>query len=344
MTSRETATRTTRRARFENEDILMTHLYIADCSPYPAGGIFHYIMDSDGALSPIGKTPADRPMYLAFDGDTLYALLRAPFAENESSGVCAFPIGADGALGAASDIVPTEGAVGCHLCAAFGAVYAANYLSGSVIRLPQDGTDSRLVVHHGAGADPARQDMAHPHYIAPTPDGRYLVCADLGMDTIFTYDPALHEVSRLSMPVGCGCRHLVFSEDGAFAYCVNELSSTLSALSYANGNFAYLGSVPLDGGMPSAVRYRSGRVYAASRTDSRISVFEADGGRLAYLYSMPTGGVSPRDFALFGGFAVCANERGGAYGMRVGEGARPAPIPGRFEKAFCVVGRPCGAS
>ena len=57
----------------------MTHLYMADCSPYPEGGIYHFIMEPDGMLSEIEKAPLDRPMYLAFGGERLYALLRAPF-------------------------------------------------------------------------------------------------------------------------------------------------------------------------------------------------------------------------------------------------------------------------
>ena len=323
----------------------MTHLYMADCSPYPEGGIYHFIMEPDGMLSEIEKAPLDRPMYLAFGGERLYALLRAPFEGNGDSGICSFPIASDGSLGTPTETVSTEGVVGCHLCEAFGAVYAANYLSGSVIRLPLDGREKRLVRHAGAGADPIRQDMAHPHYIAPTPDGKYLVCVDLGMDTVFTYDPALHEVARLKMPAGCGCRHLAFSDDGAFAYCADELSSTISALSYADGGFTYLGSVPLtdgrgsDGGMPSAIRYRNGKVYIASRTDSRIFVFDVTGGRMTYRFSMPSGGISPRDFDVFDDFIICANEMGGAYVTRAGGNARPISISEKIKKAFCVIGR-----
>ena len=51
------------------------HLYFAACDP--TGGIYHYTL-ADGALRFCEKTALDRPMYLAIEGDSLYALMRGP--------------------------------------------------------------------------------------------------------------------------------------------------------------------------------------------------------------------------------------------------------------------------
>ena len=161
------------------------------------------------------------------------------------------------------------------------------------------------------------------------------------MDTVFTYDPALHEVARLKMPAGCGCRHLAFSDDGAFAYCADELSSTISALSYADGGlYPILAAfrLPMEEALMEGCRllsrYRNGKVYIASRTDSRIFVFDVTGGRMTYRFSMPSGGISPRDFDVFDDFIICANEMGGAYVTRAGGNARPISISEKIKKAF----------
>ena len=201
------------------------HMYAASC--VPDGGIYHYVYE-DGEMRQISKTAADRPMYLALTDDRLYAVLREPFADSANSGVCCWNIDADGNLREQSEIVSTGGRCGCHLTVENGSIYVANYLSGSVAMLP-GGT---VVSHSGSGVDPVRQEAPHVHFVGLTPDRKWLLAVDLGLDAIFMYSPDLQTSKRVEMLSGHGCRHLAWSEDGQYCFCVNELASSLSVLRY----------------------------------------------------------------------------------------------------------------
>ena len=65
----------------------------------------------------------------------------------------------------------------------------SNYGSGSLAVLPT-GPDGELgeivssVQHEGAGPNPARQSGPHAHATIFTPDGGFLIAADLGIDRL----------------------------------------------------------------------------------------------------------------------------------------------------------------
>ena len=81
-----------------------------------------------------------------------------------------------------------------------------------------------------------RQDTAHTHFVNLSPDKKYLLCCDLGLDSIYTYDFDLNVKSVAKVESGEGARHLAYSSDGKYVYCVNELGSSLSVFKYDNGN------------------------------------------------------------------------------------------------------------
>ena len=277
-------------------------------------------LGADGSLTVIDRSPAASPMYFAYDGGRLFSLLCRPDPASEDSAVV--PVWVDG-QGLPTDPTPalsTMGRVGCHLCVVDNVVYAANYDSGSVCRVPLDGGAPTLVRHNDAehGPNPARQERAHPHYIAPTPDGKYLAVCDLGLDAVFVYDPDLNPVSRVQLPAGCGPRHLAYSTDGTVAYCADELSSEVSVLSYHDGRFAYLGSVLArreDADLSrrntaAAIRCTDTHLYLSNRGDDDIAVFRLGGaGEMPQrIANLPCGGSFPRDFALYGDRMVITNE------------------------------------
>lgn len=283
------------------------HIYIASCTP--DGGIYHYLCQ-DGKLQFREKTDADRPMYLAVAENRLYAVLRQPFADSENSGICWWKIGKGGTLTEPSEVFSTGGRCGCHLTVEQGKIYVANYLSGSVAMLP----GGKLVEHNGKGPNPARQEAAHTHFVGMTPDHRYLLAVDLGTDTIYVYNPELTLLDRIPMPVGHGCRHLAWSEDGKYAFCVNELSSTVSSLRYAQGKFTLLDTVS---GLPencikentaAAIRVEGNRVFVSNRGWDNIAIFTHQEGVLSPPVFVDAEGVSPRDFYVHGDLLLCANE------------------------------------
>lgn len=284
------------------------HVYIADCTP--EGGIRVFAL-ADGRLTPRQFVPLDRPMYLARENRTLYAVARAPFADGADSGITAYPIRPDGTLGTPGLTVSTEGTVCCHLSVHRGQVYDANYLSGSVNLL-----GVKTVRHHGSGPNLPRQDGPHVHYAGFSPDKAFVLVCDLGLDTVFVYDRDLNPVSQARVPAGHGVRHLAWAEDGRTVYSVNELASTLSVFDWNNGTLTYLDTVPAlpesFSGVNTAAAIRiSGRtLWVSHRGLDGIAEFDIGGRIPVFRCAYPTGGVSPRDFDIAGDVLIAANEGG----------------------------------
>ena len=279
--------------------------YIASCTP--DGGIWQYRM-IDSRWEPVGFTPMDRPMYMIIAGRKMYVLLLSPF-ENGESGLISYDIAADGSLQNPSPIQSTRGEEACHLCADGKTIYAVNYTSGSVIRMPD-----MLVCHTGNSIHPDRQTGPHTHYVNLTPDGKYLLVTDLGNDHIYVYDKNLSMQSRLAIPAGHGPRHLAFHEDGRHIFCVNELTSAVSLLKYTDGTLTLLETVealPKDytgESTAAAVRCIGNTVYTSNRGHDSVSVLDFTGERLYLRKTVPTYGRNPRDFIVSDGFILAANQ------------------------------------
>lgn len=299
-------------------------VYIASCAP--DGGVLHCRLDSDFSLHPADFTAADRPMYLAREGNVLWGLLRAPDGYGGNSAFCRFAVRGDGALSGPEIIGSTGGEVACHLYVDSGAAYCVNYISGSVMKFPD-----RLVRHDGKGPDPVRQVSAHPHFIGRIPRSPFLCAADLGTDTLYVYDRQLHLRSMARVPAGRGARHIAFSPDGAVLYCVNELGSTISVFAHRDGRLRYLRDYPT---LPDGVHVSStaaairisgdGRqLYASNRGHDSIAWYSVEGARLDLREIVPCGGACPRDFNVIGDVLLCANEQSDSVTVFRLSGGRP---------------------
>ncbi len=283
------------------------HLYFAACDP--TGGIYHYTL-ADGALRFCEKTALDRPMYLAIEGDRLYALMRGPRGGSDMhSALISYPIDAQGALGAPTEPALTGGECACHLHVKNGTVYAVNYVSGNVIRMPDT-----LVAHHGHGPHLTRQDGPHTHFVNRTPDGKYLFVVDLGNDTIYTYDFDLNPVATTQVPAGAGCRHLAYSTDGTRVFCANELGGSVSVFAYVDGRLALRGTYPAlpasfsGTNTTAAIHVHGEYLYVSNRGHDSIVRYRIDDDRLTDPVWTSCGGQSPRDFDIFGDMLFCTNE------------------------------------
>lgn len=286
-----------------------TNVYIA--ARKEPGGIYHYTLSDSGALTLQKVYPAACPAYLCAEGHSLYALLREPFFMQ--SGVSRYHINGDGSLSPIGTVTPVHGPIAAHLTVFHGAVYVANYLASSVVRLPD-----RCALYNGHGPVATRQECPHPHCVAISPDGELLCVADLGADCIRLHDLELNSKGCIALPAGCGPRHLAFSHDGKFLYCVTELASTVEVLQRSESRFTHLAShstLPKDfdgQNAGSAIRLsKDGRfLYASNRGHDSICVFAVDGeyGALTRIASVPCAGCSPRDFVLHNDFLLCGNE------------------------------------
>lgn len=283
------------------------HMFVASC--VPDGGIYHYVYEN-GKMCEIGKTVADRPMYLTLAGNRLYAVLREPFADSPNSGVCYWDIDAEGNLSNQSEILSTGGRCGCHLMVHNDHVYVANYLSGSVCMLPE----GRVVRHSGRGQDPIRQEAPHVHYIGLTPDQKWLLAVDLGLDAIFMYSLDLQIHKRIDIPAGHGCRHLAWAEDGRYCFCVNELASSLSVLRYAQDTLTLMDTVSLlpenwqGTNTAAAIRVAGERIYVSHRGCDQIAMLMHHEGALTEPIFVEAEGKSPRDINVIRDVLFSANE------------------------------------
>lgn len=281
----------------------MRNIYIASCEK--DGGIYRCELTGNG-LEKMEKTALDRPMYMTVSDGKMYVLLREAFDSGES-GMCSFLLDSDGKLTKESEVISTKGTVACHIYAEEERVYAVNYLSGSVIGFPD-----RLAVHQGCGKDPNRQDAPHTHFVGVTPDKAYLCVTDLGLDQIMFYDRDLNLKFSVQVPEGAGARHLAFSEDGNYLYCVNELASSVTVFRYEQEKTRILETYPtLPEGftgknLGAAIRVYQNKVYVSNRGQDTIAVFEICGEKLQLIKWIATG-KEPRDFNIIGGVLICCN-------------------------------------
>ncbi len=309
-------------------------IYIACCTE--DGGILHCTMDRNGLLQKKELFPLSKPMYLAWNHRTLLAVQRKPREDSSCSSVAEIEVSSDGTLGKCISNTSTHGIVSAHVSILNGRIYTANYISGSITRIPD-----MVIEHEGHGPNESRQASAHPHQIIPTPDNRFLAVPDLGTDTIYTYTPDLQLVSTTHLPAGSGPRHLAFAEDG-YAYLACELSSETAALRYENGSFRL---ISLRRGIPdsykgenlaAAIRVHGDMVLVSERGHDSIAHFKAGKGELQFICSTSCGGSWPRDFIIFNDYLIVTNEKSsnvavfrkekGIFSEKVSEIGCPAPI------------------
>ncbi len=191
------------------------------------------------------------------------------------------------------------------------------------------GEVSTKIQYSGSGKDPKRQEGPHPHELDVSPDNRFALLADLGLDQLLTYhfDPAkgtlaLNGPPFTRVPPGTGPRHFTFDQSGKFVYVVNELTSTVSAFSYnadtgALRELATLSTLPRNfKGTSFAAEigiHPSGKfIYASNRGDDSIAIFAIDAasGVLRFVETVSSGGKIPRHFEIApgGAYLFAANQ------------------------------------
>lgn len=279
---------------------------------------------ASGVLTPIGAlTGVRNPSYLALhpNAQWLYAVSETALAtDSVFGGACAVRYAREPFAAELVNQRSTNGDHPCHLMldATGRWLVASNYSSGSVSVFPilADGalgemTD--LVQHHGHGVNPQRQAGPHAHSATLSPDGRYVIVADLGIDELLVYTLDTHAGKliahkRVVARPGAGPRHLAFHPNGRMLYVANELDSTVSTCDFdaADGGIVerqFLSTLaapnPSNTVADIHVSRAGDRVYVSNRGDNSIAVFAVgEAGRLNRVAIAPCGGDWPRCFAL----------------------------------------------
>lgn len=212
----------------------------------------------------------------------------------------------------------------CHLAvdAKGNCVLTANYGSGSVAALPiradgSLGAPATTIQHTGSSVNRDRQAGPHAHLISPSPDNRFALTCDLGLDRVIAYhfDAKISKLTPAkpgfaTVAAGAGPRHLAFSPDGKFVYVINEMISSITAFSYEAGTAAMtevqtVSTLPKDSATTSycaeIAMHPTGKfLYGSNRGHDSIAVFavEPKSGKLTALEYPSTQGKTPRHFAI----------------------------------------------
>jgi 6-phosphogluconolactonase len=207
---------------------------------------------------------------------------------------------------------------------------ATNYGTGNagLYPLQADGSLSEMtdfVQHHGTGPNAARQEGPHAHSSIFTPDNRFAIVADLGIDQLIIYQldmstGKLLPHSAIPTRPGAGPRHLAFHPNGKWLFAANELDSTVTLYDYdtANGTLIErqnLPTIPFDSpeNIVADIHLSASgeRVYVSNRGHNSLAVYDVRGDGSLTLVSIPTcGGNWPRNFALSprGRYILVANQ------------------------------------
>jgi 6-phosphogluconolactonase len=339
-------------------------MFIGTYTKGTSRGIYSVTLDAaSGALGvPELAAAAPNPTYIALSPDkgVLYAVC-ANAAWASSFRVCADSF----KLAALQQAAPGSGPTPCHISInASGTVaLAANYHLGMAAAIPlgADGAlgNPRVIAHDGKGPHPKRQTTSHVHSTYFTPDGRFAIICDLGLDRIYTYGVDVEKVSLaagsppfVASEPSAGPRHLAFGKDGRHAYVINELGNTIVVYDFApaNGALSARQSVtvlpPGFQGESTAAEVRihpNGKfAYGSSRGSDTIAVFSVDAasGELAPVEFVPCGGKGPRGFTLSsdGLWLVCAHQDSNtlcSFGVDPASG-QLARVPGTVEVSMPV--------
>lgn len=292
-------------------------------------GIYAYRFDATTSeLSPLGLVAeTTNPSFLAAHPNHrfLYAVNEVTRYKGQSSGtVSAFAI--DHATGKLTFLneVSSRGADPCYITVDKSGKYVlvANYTGGSVATFPVSddgrlGEASAFVQHSGHGKNPERQEGPHAHSIDLSPDNRFALVDDLGLDEllIYRFDSAKGSLTSndpkfAKLDAGAGPRHFAFHPSGRFAYVISEMEGTVTGFAYdpASGTLhsrQTISTLPKDftGAIEDAEVevHPSGKfLYASNRGHDSIAVFAIDAskGTLTPIDYVPTGGKTPRSFEI----------------------------------------------
>lgn len=298
-------------------------------------GICLYGFDAaDGELKPLGlAAETHNPAFLALhpQGRFLYAVGEMP-----GGFVNAFAIAPRTGKLTFLNRQSSHGAGPCHVSVDRSGrfVLVANYGSGTLAVLPirddgQVGEATDVVQHLGTSSDPAQPGSPHAHSITPSPDNRFALAADLGLDRIFVYRLDLaagrllpNDPPWASVKPGAGPRHLAFHPKRPLVCVINELDNTMMVFNW-NARSGTLKEVQTISTLPADFHGKSacadvhvtpsGRfLYGSNRGHDSIAIYAIDesAGTLSLVGHQPTMGKWPRNFAIdpTGAWLLAANQ------------------------------------
>lgn len=291
-----------------------------------------YTADWNAARSEIAHLEAagasEDPSFLALatNGKFLYAVNeRNPFGDGTPGEVSAFSV--DPATGQLILLnkVSSEGGAPCFVSLDRSGkfVFVANYDTGTIVVFPvlpdgRLGPPATVIQDRDTGSAQAHREGPHAHWIAASPDNRFVLVCDLGLDKVFIFRFDAQHGTLTPNPLqpfaevapGSGPRHAVFSRDAKFLYVNSETASLVTVFAYdaARGTLRQRQTIrTVPDGLPGhndtaeiALAASGKFLYVSNRGYDSIAIFSvsARDGRLRRVTNVATGGKEPRNFAL----------------------------------------------
>jgi len=236
-------------------NILTPNLLVGTYTKKGSKGIYVLSFDTaTGKATEISHTNgASNPSFLTISKDhqQVYAV-----SEGSEGKVSAYTF-ADNKLNLIQE-KSTKGADPCYITLSpdQSNLFVANYSGGSITSYHRfaDGRLSnpqQFIQHSGSSVNTARQDKAYLHGVFFSPDGKYVLTPNLGMDEISIYSyqtkngPPLQilKANTIQSSPGAGPRHLCFSNNGKYIYVIEELTGSISVYRFYKGTASFLQKV-----------------------------------------------------------------------------------------------------
>jgi 6-phosphogluconolactonase len=354
-------------------------VYIGTYTKGDSKGIYAYrFQPKTGKLTSLGLAAETvNPSFVAIHPNHrfLYSVSEiGDFQGGKTGAVSSFAIDSNTGLLTRLNTVSSKGSGPCYVRVdpTGKSLLVANYGSGSIAAMPiksdgQLGEAVSAIQHAGTGSDPDRQSGPHAHSINPSPDNRFAIVADLGLDEVLVYklDPAKALLKPNDPPFtkvapASGPRHFAFDPSGRFGYVINEMKSTVTAFSYDKNHgvlkeIQTITTLPKDfSGKSSTAEVQvhpSGKfLYGSNRGHDSIAMFTIDQktGMLTSTGNVSTQGKTPRNFGIdpTGNFLFAANQdAGGVVVFRIDANTgKLTPTGDKLDVPFpvCVKFMPAG--
>lgn len=243
-------------------------------------------------------------------------------------GVVSFRIVENGSL-SYLNTASIKGMRGCHLSTDKNDkfLFVSGYHDGkcTVLALKEDGSVGDIiceVFHKGLGSVAERNFRPHVSCSRLTPDGKFVMVADLGIDQIKIYRFDGHKEEMLLVDAIRSERESApkcfrFSSDGKFIYLLHELKNVIDVYTYETGDrtpkIEKIQTIPTTGDVQlsqlsqmtaaSAMRFSADEkhMFCGNAGDNSVSIYKRDTktGLLKFISYLPISGEYPKDIAVF---------------------------------------------
>lgn len=296
--------------------------YVAYVSTYTQGdrhGIRVYDVDMEaGRFLEKDRVEITNSSYIttSHNGKYLYSIT--------DFGVEAFRIMQDGSL-ELLNFASINGMRGCYLSTDYADqfLFVAGYHDGklTVLSLNEDGSVGNItdeIFHKGLGSMAERSSRPHVNCALMTPDNKYLLVADQGIDhvNVYRFDSVRGKVKLediIRSEIDSAPRTILFSKDGRFLYILHEMKCFVDVYRYEDGKNGPVfekiqsidviklskGSVNCASAFGFSVDYKY--LLSSVAGNNSVTVFNVDEetGLLTKNFTLPISGEYPKDADFF---------------------------------------------